>query len=162
MQIKKLQNNLFEIKSKEAAAILNDGVKIGEIEIHHPGEYEIEGIFVDGIASGEETVFSLCAEGLNVCFLGKLTKPLTKEATELLESVDILFLPAGAEGTVDIKQAKNILQGIDPRIVIPIYMKDEGEFLKLEGEATPRREKVLKIQTGQLPSEEEREIVILE
>jgi L-ascorbate metabolism protein UlaG (beta-lactamase superfamily) len=162
MQIKKLQNNQYELKIKEATAILNDGVKVGEIEVHSPGEYEIEGIFVDGIASGEETVFSICAEGLNVCFLGKLTKPLNKEATELLESVDILFLPAGAEGTIDIKQSKNILQGIDPRIVIPIYMNDESEFLKLEGEATPRREKVLKVQQGQLPSEEEREIVILE
>lgn len=161
MQIKKVQENHFEIKTKEATILLNNGVKIGDVQIKAPGEYEVGGVFVCGIASDEQTIYTIASEGLNVCYLGELKKSLNAESLDQLDDVDLLFLPAGGQGSLELKQALSLLQKIDPKIVIPIYVADEGEFLKSEGTASPRREKILKIQKNQLP-EEEREIIILE
>lgn len=161
MQVKKVDQNLYEIKSKEAILTLDGGIKVGDIEISSPGEYEIGGIFITGIASLEQTIFTLEVEDMNLCFLAKLQKPLTTEALDEIQNIDILFLPVGGEGTLGAKEASSLLQKIDPKVVIPIYLEDEAAFLKEEGEANPRREKVLKIVANQLP-EEERELIILE
>jgi L-ascorbate metabolism protein UlaG (beta-lactamase superfamily) len=161
MQVKKISENLLEIKSKETVLTLDGGITFGEKKLDSPGEYEIGGIFIEGIAAGDQTIFSLAVEDLNLCFLGRLEKDLSQETLEQIENVDILFLPTGAEGTIDLKLASSILQKIDPRMVIPIYLENEAEFLKQEGEANPRREKSLKVSANQLP-EEDRELVILE
>lgn len=162
MQIKRTTGNSFEIKTKEASVLLNDGVKIGDIHVTSAGEYEIIGVFVNAIESDDQTIYTICSESLNVCYLGELKKSLSSEAIDQLDDVDILFLPVGAKDSLDLKQALALLQKIDPKIVIPIYLENEAEFLKSEGTSEPRRDKVLKIQKSQLPTEEEREIVILE
>jgi len=162
MQIKQTNKNVFEIKTQDIIVELNGGVKINDTLVTSPGEYEIGGVFITGIASGDETIFSISSEGLNICFLSQIKKTLTKDAIDEADGVDILFLPAGEDDTVEVKKAVNLIQEIDPRIVIPFHMEDESEFLKAAGEGNPRREKTFKINSGQLPSEEEREIVILD
>ncbi len=162
MQIKRTNGNEFEIKAKEATVQLNDGIKISDIHLAAPGEYEIAGVFVNVIASDDQNIFTICSDDINVCYLDGLKKSLSAEAINQLDDVDILFLPVGAKDSLDLKQALVLLQKIDPKIVIPIFLENETEFLKSEGTSEPRREKVLKIQKSQLPAEEEREIVILE
>jgi L-ascorbate metabolism protein UlaG (beta-lactamase superfamily) len=162
MQVKKIGNNLYELKSKETTIALDGGIEVVDKKIDSPGEYEIGGIFITGIPAGDQTIFILEVEDLNLCFLGQLKKNLPQSTLEQIEDIDILFLPTGAEGTIDLKTASSILQKIDPKMVIPIYLENEAEFLKQEGEASPRREKGLKITKSQLPNDEERQLVILE
>lgn len=161
MLIKRIKGDEFEIKIKETTVRLDGGIKVGEVTVDSPGEYEVGGVFIDGIASGEETVYLIGAEDMNICFLGQLKASLTSEASDEISDVDILFLPAGGEGTLDLKKATSLLQEIDPKIVIPIYLTSEEEFLKAEGETAPRREKTLKIATANLPTEEDREVILL-
>jgi len=162
MQVKKIGSNLYELKSKETTLTLDGGITATDKKLDSPGEYEIGGIFIEGIAAGEQTIFTLEVEDLNLCFLGQLKNSLGEDTLEQIEDVDILFLPTGAEGTVNLKQAAEILQKIDPKMVIPIFVESEAELLKQEGAANPRREKVLKITQSQLATDEERQLVILE
>lgn len=162
MQIKKVGKNLYEIKSKETSVLLDGGIKVADKELNSPGEYEIGGVFVTAVAAGDQTIFLLEVEDLNLCFLGQLKKTLSEATLEEIENVDILFVPAGGEGTLDLKQASTIIQKIDPNMIIPIYLDNEADFLKQEGETNPRREKILKITAGQLSDDDDRQLVILE
>ena len=112
-----------------------------------PGEYEISGIFARGFAStsnygGEKrinTIYVLKFEGMKLCFLGGLdTKELPQEAKELMDDVDILFVPIGGKGVLEPADAHGLGVKIEPRIIIPMlydgakdmlsaYLKEEGQ-----------------------------------
>jgi L-ascorbate metabolism protein UlaG (beta-lactamase superfamily) len=162
MQIKRISEDLFELKADGTLVKFNRGIEVGEIKINLPGEYEVGGVFVEAIDNLGETIYSIQAEGLNITYLGALKKTLTAEAIDTLENTDVLLIPTGDLGTIDLKTASKLIQKIDPKVVIPIFIQNEAEFLKSEGESAPRREKVYKFSASQLPNEEEREVIILE
>lgn len=110
-----------------------DQVSFGEkkpFAIVGPGEYEIKGIFINGLQTysdydGERrlnTAFVVNLEGMNICFLGALNQDeLPKEADEAIDDVDILFVPIGGNGVLDSVKAYKLAVAIAPKIVIPIH-----------------------------------------
>lgn len=96
-----------------------------------PGEYEISGLGVRGVATALSdiadpqalnTVFVIDAEGLTVCHLGVVAGPLTAQAVRLIGKVDILLTPAGGtDQTLSADQAAAIVRGLEPRVVIPMH-----------------------------------------
>ena len=163
MQIKKGTSAGAQLKTKEITLSLEENIKIGEIIIDSPGEYEVGGVFISGIpASDEETIYIILAEGLNICYLGRLKKVLNGPALEAASGADLLFLPIGAKETIEIKAALQLLQKINPRIVIPIFVENEAEFLKTEGISNPDRQSNFKLSTKDLPAEDDLKVVILE
>jgi L-ascorbate metabolism protein UlaG (beta-lactamase superfamily) len=124
-------NNIGAIKGlKEAKPFLIEG----------PGEYEIKNTFIYGIHSyhddqagkqrGENIIYRLEMDGINLAHLGDLGHLLDDNQVEKLEGVDILFIPVGGIYTLNAKQATEVISQVEPRIVIPMHYQITGLKLK--------------------------------
>jgi hypothetical protein len=119
--------------------------------ISGPGEYEVNSIFIKGLAGESSydidkddsklinTIYALTVEGINMLYLGAQDGPLPKDTADAIDSVDILFLPIGGDGVLDAKTAYKLAMNLEPKIIIPIHFdgkKDEAlsVFLKEAGE----------------------------
>ncbi len=146
--------------------------------ISEPGEYEVSGIQIEGIFSfhdkkkgkdqGTNTIYKIELEDLVIVHLGDLGTVLNEDQLENLNGVDILFVPVGGEVTLAPSEAVEVINQLEPKIVIPMHyqieklkmkLKDLSVFLKEIG-LNPRRERSLKISKTDLP--EEMELVVLE
>ena len=107
-----------------------DGVRGDRVVIDGPGEYEIGGVQVFGVASplpreGDEppeaarnTAFLLEAEGLRVAHLGGGCAPPPAEA-ELLSNAHILIVAIGGVAA-DPAAAARTVRDLEPTVVIPV------------------------------------------
>jgi len=159
MQIKYLGGEKFEIRTKEVKISLGYKILINDFSLPGPGEYEKNGIFVEGIADNGNNIYAIKAEEMNLCYLGKISHDLKEEEAKEIGDVDILFVPLGEDGSLPVKKALDVVSKIDPRIVIPMLYSDLSEFKKSEGISDGETD-LLKIKKQELP-EEERKIVIL-
>ncbi|MFW0862632.1 MAG: MBL fold metallo-hydrolase [Candidatus Komeilibacteria bacterium] len=88
--------------------------------IDSPGEYEVKGIFINGVSNNGNTLYFLDVNGVTVGHLGNSSKAeLTAKQLEMFESVDVLLVPVGE----DAKVAAKLVNQIEPKIVIPIFYK---------------------------------------
>lgn len=159
MQIKYLGNEKFEIRSNQGSISLDYGLKINGFDLSGPGEYEKAGIAVTGIPNGQNTIYVIRTEDMNLCYLGKLATDLAEAAIKEIGDIDILFLPLGEDDTLPTKKAVQVLSKIDPKIVIPMLYSDLSEFKKSEGLMDGEID-ILKIRPADLPAEE-RKVVLL-
>lgn len=113
------------------------GVKGTPLVIDGPGEYEVQGVQILGIATslkppqtGEKgarnVAFLVEAEGLHVAQLGGIGVQPTAEDAEPLANVDILVLPIG-EGALEPEQAARTVRMLEPSIIIPVGYHSDGE-----------------------------------
>ncbi len=146
-----------------------------------PGEYEIKDVFVKGISAfhdnsggkerGTIIMFTIMAEGLKIGFLSDLgQKELTSGQVDDLGDVDILLIPVGGTYTINAKDAAEIINQIEPGIVIPIHYKipglktdieDVSKFLKEMGSEGIEPLPKAKITSKDLPGEDEEMKIIL-
>ena len=141
--------------------------------VNNPGEYETKKVFIWGIHSwhdnqegaerGNNTIFVFKFEDIKIAHLGDLGNSLTDQQLEKLESVDILMVPVGGVYTIDAKQAAEVVNQLEPRIVIPMHYKIPGLKLKLDpvdqfcsemGIKKNGAEDKLKISKKELPADE--------
>lgn len=121
--------------------------------IDHPGEFEVKGVFVQGIAAGgsvgkhptseggkrrsgdqestavahdEPTLFTFDNEGLRLVHVGDLRTVPSDEILESVNGVDILFLPVGGGDTLDAEAAMRVVNAIEPRVVVPMHFRQAG------------------------------------
>ena len=110
-----------------------EGVSGKPMVFDAPGEYEIGGILVTGIASkrpdgAANVIFIHEIDGIRVAHLG-----LASNATlEELKDVDVLLLPVGASNSLTPNQAADLMTKIEPKIAIPMNYQVGGETLALE------------------------------
>ncbi|HRH32826.1 MAG TPA: MBL fold metallo-hydrolase [bacterium] len=142
------------------------------------GEYEIRGVFIEGVPSwhddkkgaerGGNIMYRFEIEDLSVTHLGDLGTELDNKQLESLEGTDILLVPIGGVYTIDAQKAVAVINQIEPRIVIPMHYKIPGltyeldsleKFLKAIA-IKPREEEKLKITKRDLP-QENMEVVVL-
>ncbi len=108
-----------------------------------PGEYEIKGVYIEGISSlrlvshgltaQNDTIYTIETEGIKICHLGKLAQgDLTSNQLEKIGEVDILMIPIGGAETIDAKAAVKIMAQIEPRITIPMYYRFPKLKIKLD------------------------------
>ena len=119
-----------------------DAIKGEPFIINGPGEYETKNIFVYGIPSwhddqqgqkrGNNTIYRLTVEDMNIIHLGDLGHTLDDEQLEKMNGVDILMIPIGGDVTIDAKKANDIIAEIEPRIVIPMHYQIPGLKVKLD------------------------------
>lgn len=98
-----------------------------------PGEYDINGILVTGIASpganGARNVVFICEiDGIRIGHLG-LPESIPFEE---LKDIDVLLLPVGGGNSLQPNAAADIMTRIDPHIAIPMNFRAGGETLELE------------------------------
>ncbi len=160
MQIKYIGVEKFQIRTKDASVELEqNNVTVNDFSLSGPGEYEKNGVFVEGIADNGNTIFVVTAEEIKICHLGKISHDLREDEAKEIGNIDILFIPLGEEGSINLKQAQSLIAKIDPRVVIPMLYSDLNEFCKSEGATEPALEQ-LKIKKSELPSDERKSIIL--
>lgn len=159
----------------------NYGKIRGEFEIiDTPGEYNIKGVNIFGVSTfhdkckgkklGLNTIFIIEMEKIKICHLGDLGDKLSDYQLDSVDGVDILMVPTGENNLISIKEVVEIINVIEPKIIIPMHYKIPGLKNKLSSlnrfcdEMSLKSKKALpklSIKHKDLPKTES-EIVILE
>lgn len=149
--------------------------------IQEPGEYEVSGVFIQGIPSfhddkngkekGQNTIYVIEAEGMRFCHLGDLGQnQLTDNQLEKIDEVDILMIPVGGEYTISSVEAQKIISQIEPKVVIPMHyalpnlkfkLDSVSKFLKTMGKDSVVPQSKFIVKTSTLSSNG-MEIVVLQ
>ena len=149
--------------------------------ISGPGEYEVKGTTIFGIASwhdnkegkerGRNTIYSIHMDEINLCHLGDLGHTLSDEQIHRLGEVDVLMVPTGGVFSLDPETAWKVVEQINPYIVMPMHYKTKEhkadfaklnpveDFVKVSG-LEPKHLDKLVVKKGEL-NEEQLELVIL-
>ena len=145
-----------------------------EYALTGPGEYEIGGVFITGIATTHEArtthnvLFMFDYDGVTIAHLGDMVKVPTQTQIEALEQVNVLLLPVGGGSSLNAAQAAELVSMLEPNVVIPMHYQLPGlnvnlegveRFLNEMGVAEPTEESSLKVSSGRFS--EETEVVIL-
>jgi len=98
-----------------------------------PGEYEIRGVLILGIAAfhdeesggkkGKNTIYLIEVDGVTICHLGDLGHVLTAEQVEEIGDVDVLLLPVGGVSTINAPMAAEVIRQLEPKVVVPMHYK---------------------------------------
>lgn len=149
------------------------------ITIDTPGEYELKGIFIKGIAANSKkdasgdivVLYIIEGEGMRIGHLSKINqKELTPEQIEEIGEIDVLLIPVGGEETINAKEAAEIISQIEAKIAIPMHYALPGfnqdldgvdKFLKVMGVEGLAPQKKIKITAKDLPKEDT-QIILLE
>ena len=109
--------------------------------IQGPGEYEIGGVFITGIAMNSpsdkgnggrpNTLYVFEFDGLTVAHLGDLAYVPSQPQIENLGAVDVALVPVGGGSALNPSQAAEVISLIEPKIVVPMHYKTGKESLKL-------------------------------
>ena len=118
--------------------------------ISGPGDYEVKEIFVKGVMSNAlvggkkyiNTIYLLSVDDIDIVFLGALSDiEIGKDAREVIEEPDILFIPVGGKGSresgvLDVKDAVKLASSLEPKMIIPMDYNETSlkAFLKEIGE----------------------------
>ena len=148
------------------------------VVITGPGEYEISGVSIVGVGTyhdsvsgserGNNTIFHLLMDGINIVHLGDLGHLLSEEQLSQIDETDILFIPVGGNYTIDAENAAKVVAQLEPRIVIPMHYQIPGlkaevsgveEFLKEMGAENITPLGKFSITKDKLP--EETQVVVL-
>jgi L-ascorbate metabolism protein UlaG (beta-lactamase superfamily) len=78
-----------------------------------------------GTERGENTIFKMKVDGMNIVHLGDLGHPLSDQDVKKIGSVDILFVPIGGYFTIDSELAESTVNKLNPRIVVPMHFKTD-------------------------------------
>ena len=106
-----------------------------------PGEYEYTGVSVKGVmtplgdlSNREErnVAFTITLDGIKICHLGRLQTPLTTNIVDELGPIDVLLVPVGGHGLIELNGIQQIMQDFDPKIVIPMQYQTQGLQLDLD------------------------------
>ena len=107
-----------------------------------PGEYEINGVLITGIATfhdmergqkkGKNTVYLIELDEVSVCHLGDLGHVLTAEQVEEVGNVDVLLLPVGGVSTINAPLAAEVVRQLEPKAVVPMHYRTEASSRELE------------------------------
>jgi len=107
-----------------------------KILIDQPGEYEVQGIFIYGIAArghmeeaGEKnaTMYKIMSDELSVLVTGHVYPELSDSQLETIGMVDVMIVPTGGNGyTLDGTGALTIIKKVEPKLVVPTYYDDKS------------------------------------
>ncbi len=157
------------------------GLRGSPITLASPGEYEIGGLFITGVAAfadrkhgqerGQTVLYAFDYGAATVAHLGMLGHVPSQGTIEKLGNVNVLLLPVGLPDTLTPAMAAEVVNMIEPNIVIPmqyatstfpfkVSRKSMRPFLKEMGVQKGEVRSSFKFSPRDLP--EETQIVILE
>src|SRR4030081_487013 len=95
-----------------------------------PGEYEVKGVRVQGVAAyhddekgarlGRVTMYSITLDELVVAHLGDLGHGLSEAQQDQLGTIDVLLLPVGGGNSLSATAAAAVANQLEPRVVVPM------------------------------------------
>jgi L-ascorbate metabolism protein UlaG (beta-lactamase superfamily) len=155
------------------------GLRKHQRTIASPGEYEMGGLFITGVATyrdkkkgaerGQNIVYTFDVNDVSVCHLGQLGHVPTQTQIEAFGSVDVLLVPVGIPGGLTPSMASEVISLIEPHVIIPMQYKTTGlevkrsavtRFLKEMGIKKNGEEDSYRITSTTIP--EETEVVLLQ
>lgn len=112
--------------------------------INSAGEYEHKNIFIKAFSTSNitdkekrlNTSFIFDLDGIRVLYLGAIQQLLESEHKEIIDNVDIVFVPIGGDDvTLNPYDAYKLAVGLGPKVIIPIDYKEDllPIFLKESG-----------------------------
>jgi L-ascorbate metabolism protein UlaG (beta-lactamase superfamily) len=134
-----------------------------------PGEYEIKGIPITGIATRRQgadagplparnVVYTLLADGVAVCHLGRMNLPPSAQEVQEMGSPDVLIIPVGESTGLPVAQAVALASQLEARLLIPVVLGPaEGtgaveRFCRELGSDPSAREPRLQVSSSTLPA----------
>jgi L-ascorbate metabolism protein UlaG (beta-lactamase superfamily) len=91
-----------------------------------PGEYEATKVSVQIVPFEGKNILVFEVDDIKCCSLSNLSEKLSQEMVEKIGDVDVLFIPVGNnEKVLSVKDAIDVVESVEPRIVIPINFKSE-------------------------------------
>ncbi len=158
-------NNAKSIKGnptiiQEAGTRTAKGVEIKSIPVYHDG--------TQGTQRGNNLIFCLKIDGLNICHAGDLGHPLSPQQISEIGKPDVLLIPVGGFYTINAQEASEVVLSLKPKMVIPMHYKTPkaeypistvDDFLK--GKKNVRRSNSSEIELNKNTLPQETEIVVL-
>lgn len=156
----KLKGDVVSISHGVPGHNHHQAVKGTRLVLNSPGEYEIGGVFIQGIAmhdaaSGRQNVaYAFNYDNMTVLHLGDLAHIPSQSVIEEIGQVNVLLLPVGGGNGLKAAQAAEVVALIEPYFVIPMHYALPGlrieldpvdKFLKAMGVSKVNEAEVLKI-----------------
>lgn len=113
----------FEVVSKVGNFYLKD-IPITGIHTYHDDE--------QGAKRGSNIVYTFEVDGLKLCHLGDLGHVLSPSQVEMIGKVDVLLIPVGGVYTINFEGALNVVQQLNPSVVIPMHYKTSALKFNLD------------------------------
>lgn len=135
-----------------------------------PGEYEFSGVYLQGYLTPppgapdapRNTAYLIEMDGLHLLHTGDIAAPLSTHLQEQLSVAEVLFVPVGGNCTLKPAQVVELIQAVNPRIVVPMHYKLPGtktglgpleQFLKEMGIKAVEPQARLSVTPTNLPPE---------
>lgn len=153
---------------------------LGEVEgasrvFDWPGEYEVKDIPIkayqawtkakskeEETGKGDKTIiFCFEVDGMKVCHLGDLGHTLTSDMLKEIGDVDVLMVKIGKNSNLDTKKANEVIEAIEPRVIIPMSDEDPAAALKgIWSDKIETLEKFVVKDLKELPEEQTKCVVL--
>lgn len=186
MEIKFLGNNTIYIKGKKETVLVNPegsnnkvnsriiiynqqkyevlGTGNDRVSIIGPGEYEVGGVEVTGLAAGDNnTMYTVLIDGVMVGILGKLTEEINEKKADKVNGVDVLVADVSNKTGIGAKALLKLAKTWGANYVIPVgYNSSNGDlatFLDESDNEGLEAMESLKVDKDSLP--EGMEVVVL-
>ncbi len=141
-----------------------------------PGEYEIGGLFISGIAlhyvvddrSRWNVAYLFRYDSLTVLHLGDLAHVPDQSTIEAIGEVNVVLVPVGGGNSLSANQAAEVIALIEPQFIVPMHyslpnlaidLDPVDKFLTAMGASRPQAEEMLRVTSGGLP--EQPQVVLL-
>ena len=166
----KLTADVVTVSHQDAGHSYVQGVTGSPKLITGPGEYEIGGVLILGIATyhdnvsgaerGKNTIYLMKVDEISLLHCGDLGHMLSAAIIEEIGGVDVLLVPVGDKTTIGATTAAELVRRLEPKVVIPMHypaktmdtdLEPADKFLKEVGvkEITPQPK--LSITKSKLP-----------
>ncbi|HJQ08530.1 MAG TPA: MBL fold metallo-hydrolase [Candidatus Saccharimonadales bacterium] len=138
-----LDDNLAELGAKSVAkegdiALFTgahaDPAMPAKLVIDQPGEYEVSGVSIYGIAARSHldqenqksaTMYKILWDDLNIFMTGHIYPELKDAQLEAIGMVDVMFVPVGGNGyTLDSIGALKLIKKVEPKLIFPTHYDD--------------------------------------
>ena len=114
-------------------------VKGAKWTIDGPGEYEIGGVFITAVPTGKNNknggernmVYVFDYDSVTVCHLGNLKSVPSRKEVDAFGSVDVLLVPVGGGDALVPAKAAEVVNLIEPNIVIPMKYSTPASKVEL-------------------------------
>ncbi|MDO8443439.1 MAG: MBL fold metallo-hydrolase [Candidatus Azambacteria bacterium] len=106
--------------------------------IDSPGEYEVGGVRVLGVADGENNLYNIEIDGVKISHLGFLKNDLDDEKIAIFDDSDIILVPVGNNEVLDAEAAMKLINKLEPSIAIPMLYDVSAKGGSAPGGKEPR------------------------
>ena len=94
----------------------------------HENPFQVTGIQTyhdpeQGALRGENVIHLLEADGFRVAHLGDLGCELTPDQLDQLQDLDVVMIPVGGFYTIGPDEAWDLIEAIQPRVIIPMHYR---------------------------------------